>query len=65
MKVHLYTYCNKLRHIDGFMVQRVFIILAPGPRESSESAISINIYKISDYDQNLTFGAYLSIKSNP
>ena len=37
--------------------------LTEGPKESSESAITMNIKK-NDYDQNLMLGAYLSIKTN-
>ena len=33
--------------------------MTEGPRESSESAISINIYKKSDNDQNLMLGTYI------
>ena len=38
--------------------------LTEGPRDSSESAILMNINKKSDNDQNLMLGENLSIKTN-
>ena len=38
--------------------------MTEGPRKSPESAISINISKKSDNDQNLMIGVYSSVKTN-